>query len=447
MTRRPSSRSGRRAGTNSTSTSDLRTTRSPGSTCSRCTTIPPGRCTSALVREDPDRRDRPLSPDARRQRLPADRVRRLRAARGERGDQEPDQPARVDDGEHRHDAAPAADDGRRLGLDGRGRHLRPRLLSLEPVAVPAVPRAGARLSRGLPGRLVPQRRDARARAGRGRRPPLLVLRREGGERALASGTCGHRLRGRAARLSGVVGRTRSGSCRRTDRRSTGAEIVFDSTTAPPRGRRGGPHLRHAARTRSTAPTFMHPGADASPRRRGPPAPIARPTSRRTSRAAADQTEIDPLFHRSRTACRSARMRSFRFDAAHIPIFIADYVLGTSAPAPIIAVPAHDGATSRSRPRSAADRRCHRARDANQTCPDSGVGGQGGGRGARETQSPRRPAGRHRLVGISEDSARLRAWRQPRPVGPARPRSTHRTASSRRPSAASPAISITYRLRD
>ena len=42
-------------------------------------------------------------------------------------------------------------------------------------------KAGLAYRADVAGRLVPQRRDARARAGRGRRPPLLALRREGRE--------------------------------------------------------------------------------------------------------------------------------------------------------------------------------------------------------------------------------------------------------------------------
>ena len=141
-------------------------------------------------------------------------------------------------------APPAADDGRRLRLDGRGRHLRPGVLPLEPVAVPAVPGGGPRLSRGLARRLVPQRRDARARAGRGRRPPLLALRREGREaRAGRSGTCGSR----TTRTSCWTSRASTGRSpirlMQTNwiGRSTGAEIVFE--TAPAAHHAGGEELR------------------------------------------------------------------------------------------------------------------------------------------------------------------------------------------------------------
>ena len=111
----------------------------------------------------------------------------------------------------------------------------PEFYVLEPVAVPAVPGGGARLPRRLARRLVPQRRHARARAGRGRGPPLLALRREGREaRAGAVVLPDDELRGRAAGLHGHrLARARSGSCRRTGSGARrGAEIVFETAPSP-----------------------------------------------------------------------------------------------------------------------------------------------------------------------------------------------------------------------
>ena len=129
----------------------------------------------------PDRRAGPLPADARLQRLLPDRLRRVRPAGRERGDQERRAPVRLDDGEHREHAPPVPDDGRDVRLDARGRHRRPGVLPLEPVAVPALPGEGPGLSADVAGRLVPQRRDPGARAGRGRRAALLALRRAGRE--------------------------------------------------------------------------------------------------------------------------------------------------------------------------------------------------------------------------------------------------------------------------
>ncbi len=92
-------------------------------------------------------------------------------------------------------------DGRRLRLVERGRLLRAPILPLEPVAVPAVPQGRAGLSNEVRGRLVPQRRDPGPRAGRGRRPALLALRRQGREaRPGAVVPAHHEVRRRAARL-------------------------------------------------------------------------------------------------------------------------------------------------------------------------------------------------------------------------------------------------------
>ena len=165
----------------------------------------------------PDRRDRALPPDARRERVPADRVRRVRAARGERRDQGRLPPARVDDAQHREHAPAVPDDGRDVRLVVRGRDLRPRLLPLEPVVLPAVPEGRARVSIEVAGRLVPERRHAGARAGRGHRSALLALRLEGREaRPGPVVPARHEVRGRAARLHRrSSSRIRFGSCRRT----------------------------------------------------------------------------------------------------------------------------------------------------------------------------------------------------------------------------------------
>ena len=129
----------------------------------------------ALVRGHADGCPGPVPPNARRERFPANRLRCLRAARGKRRDKEQDQPAGLDAQEHRQHAAPAALDGRHFRLERRGHHLRPRLLPLEPVDIPAVSRGRIGLPRQIAGRLVPQRRDPGSRAGRRHGPALLAL--------------------------------------------------------------------------------------------------------------------------------------------------------------------------------------------------------------------------------------------------------------------------------
>ncbi len=96
-----------------------------------------------LVHRHPVGRARALPADARLQRLLPDRLRCLRPARGERRHQERRPPVHLDDGQHREHAPPVPDDGRHVRLGRGGRHGRPGVLPLEPVAVPALPGARA----------------------------------------------------------------------------------------------------------------------------------------------------------------------------------------------------------------------------------------------------------------------------------------------------------------
>ena len=99
----------------------------------------------------------------------------------------------------------------------RGRHRRPRVLQVEPVAVPAVPQGRTGLPGEVAGRLVPQRRHAGPRAGRGRRPALLALRRAGREARPRAVVPAHdrSTPTSCSTSAGSTGPSRSGSCRRT----------------------------------------------------------------------------------------------------------------------------------------------------------------------------------------------------------------------------------------
>ena len=151
----------------------------------------------------------------------------------------------------------------------------PDVLPLEPVAVPAVPEGRPRLPPDVAGRLVPERRDPRARAGRGRRPPLLALRREGREaRPRRSGTCGSRTTPTSCSTSRGIDWPEPIKTQQTNwiGRSEGGEIVFDdrAVDAPRRRRRAarlhdppGHAVRgdvHGPRARSTrsSPTLTAP---------------------------------------------------------------------------------------------------------------------------------------------------------------------------------------------
>ena len=108
-----------------------------------------------------------------------DGLRRVRPACRERRDQGRRAPARRHRAQHRVD--PRADAPHGLGdrLGARDLDARSRVLPLDPMAVPALLRARARLPQGGAGQLVPERPDgARERAGD--RRPLRALRRGGG---------------------------------------------------------------------------------------------------------------------------------------------------------------------------------------------------------------------------------------------------------------------------
>src|SRR6266478_3818123 len=118
------------------------------------------------------RRDDPLSSNAGLQRAPTDGLGCFRSARRKRRDGERRAAGEVDLRQHRRHEAPAALARLRNRLGARARHLLPRLLPLEPVALPAHARAGPGLQEDGHGELGPGRPDgARQRAG-DRRPRL-----------------------------------------------------------------------------------------------------------------------------------------------------------------------------------------------------------------------------------------------------------------------------------
>ena len=193
----------------------------------------------ALVQLRPPRRLHPLHADAGTQRYVAHGLRRLRAARRERGDQARRAPPPVDDGEHRADARPAPHHGHHVRLGPRDRLLPAGVLPLEPVVLPQVLREGAGLPRLRPRELVPRLPDgARQRAGQG-----------GALRAL-------RRRGRAAQPRTVVPphhRLRRGAPRLRRARRLAREDQDDAAQLD-RAQRGG-----AAHLRSLPSRYRHEG--------------------------------------------------------------------------------------------------------------------------------------------------------------------------------------------
>jgi hypothetical protein len=169
----------------------------------------------ALVREDADRRPGPLPPHERRERLPADRLRRLRPAGRERRDQEQDPPARVD-------AANIDNMRRQLRSMGATFDWRARSSPATPTTTAGTSGSSCAsssrpgLPRQSPGGLVPQRRNAGARAGRRHGPPLLALRRPGREARSTSGICAPPSTPTSCSTSPAsTGPSRSRSCRPT----------------------------------------------------------------------------------------------------------------------------------------------------------------------------------------------------------------------------------------
>ena len=89
------------------------------------------------------------------ERAPSHGLGRLRPAGGERGHQEQHPPRQVDLGEHRRHAPQLKRLGFCLRLGAGSRHLPPRLLQVDPVALPAVLQEGAGLQEDGAGQLVP----------------------------------------------------------------------------------------------------------------------------------------------------------------------------------------------------------------------------------------------------------------------------------------------------
>ena len=267
----------------------------------------------------PDRRDRPLPADARQERLPADRLRCLRPARRERGDQAEHQPARLDDVERRQHAPPAAPDGRHVRLGQRGRDLRPRLLQVEPVVLPAVPEGRAGLPRRTR-RSTSARTTARWRASRSRAPTGAAgaAARRSRSATWTSGTCASRSTPTSCSTSPrSSSRIRSGIMQTNwIGRSEGGEIVFESAPSDHHaGRRGDPGL-HDAAGHAVRGDVHGPGAGAPAGRRADGARRSARRSRRTSSGRASRPRSSACRPTARRrAWRSAPTRSTRSTAS------------------------------------------------------------------------------------------------------------------------------------
>ena len=201
--------------------------------------------------DDADRRDRPLPPDARRERLLADRLRRVRPAGRERRDQERHQPARLDDAEHRQHARASS------GRWARRSTGTPRSSPPTPSTTagtsgsscsswrPAWPTARCRRSTGAP-------TTGRWRASRSRAPTATA---GAAARRSRSATCAQwylritKLRRRAARLRGHrLAGADPDPCRRTGSagREGARDRLRDRAVDAPRRRRGAARVHDPA---------------------------------------------------------------------------------------------------------------------------------------------------------------------------------------------------------
>ena len=184
-------------------------------------------------------------------------------------------------------------------LDARGLDARARVLPLDAVAVPALPRARPRVPQGRAGQVVPERPD-RARERAGDRRPLRALRRRGrGAEPGAVVLPDHGLRRRAARRPGRWS-TGPSAIKTMQRnwigRSEGAEIAL-----PDRGAgRGRPGLHDAAghavrrdvlRARARAPARRRGWRASASRGARLRAPRGRARRPRSARAAKEKTGV------------------------------------------------------------------------------------------------------------------------------------------------------------
>ena len=152
------------------------------------------------------RRDRALLEDARFRRAAPDGLGRVRPARRERGHQAQQPSGEVDLRQHRHAEGQLQAHGLQLRLGPHRGGVRPRVLPLGPVDLPAVLEARAGGAPQQPGELVPELPD-RAGERAGHRGRVLALPRRGGEaRPHAVVLQDHRLRAGAARRPRPAGR-------------------------------------------------------------------------------------------------------------------------------------------------------------------------------------------------------------------------------------------------
>ena len=233
------------------------------------------------------RRARTVPLDAGRQRPAPDRMGRVRAARRERGDQARHAAGRVDRGEHR----PAGDQLRPVRdvvrLGAARPDLRPGVLPVDAMAVPAAVRPGPGLPREVARELVPEGRHGPGERAGDRRELRAVRHPRGAARADAVVLPDHRLRPAAARRrrrAGRLARARRDDAAELDRPLRRAPRSRSRSTRPARRSRSSRRARTpcGAPRSSCSRSSTRPCAG-SPSWRGPGTRCARWSSRQSAR--------------------------------------------------------------------------------------------------------------------------------------------------------------------
>ena len=375
-----------------------------------------------LVREDADRRAGPLPPDARPERLLPGRLRRLRAAGRERGDQEPDPPGGVDRrGTSRPCAASCGAWARRsTGTPRSSPATRPTTAGTSGSSCassrPAWPTGRRRPVDWCPNDGTLAREQVEGADRRCWRCGAKVEKRDLAQWFL-------RITKYADELLDFTGIDWPEPIRVMQTnwigRSEGAEVVFRS--APDThlaGRRRDPGL-HDAPGHALRGDVHGPRPRAPARRDADLARASAPSSRRTSSRPGRETEIERLStERDKTGVPLGADAINPVNGERIPIWIADYVLSGYGTGRDHGRPGPRRARLRLRP---------------PVRPRDPRGDPAGGHLRRGARAGRAPTSRRRPTTSSSTRGATTAWPRPRRSGRSPPTS-RRAARARPPSA-------------
>ena len=229
-----------------------------------------------------------------------------------------------------------------LPLEPRDRDLRPRVLPLEPVVLPAHAREGDRLPGQRPGQLVPLVPDrARQRAGRGR--DLLALQeRRSSSATWSSGSCGSPPTRTSSSTTWRSSRPgRSASC--VQQQQLGGQVA----RAPRSTSRSRASRRSASSRPASTPSTARPSWSWPPSTRWWTALLAgRPTTRPTRKEQIGRLRAQDRRARlegkvEKEGVFTGRYATNPFTGEKIPIWVGNFVLMGYGTGAIMSVPAHD----------------------------------------------------------------------------------------------------------